>query len=296
MQWLGLYEVLFERNKPAHDHGHGLANFGGRGHICTLLTRRSQPTVQSRLRCGATFRRKTPIICRIISSLPRGLTFGVLSMQSSQATIALKDIVAAMRRYNLAGMLGWQDVRQRYRRSALGPFWLTISMGVMIGTIGVVFGEIFKASMTYFLPFLAGGMIIWGFIASVVTEGCTGFIAAEGIIKQMPIPMFVHVQRVVWRNILILGHNIVIFPLVLLVVGRPLSWPTLMAIPGFFLVVINVTWIALLLSIFCARYRDLSQIVSNVLQVAFYVTPIMWLPSSLPSRAGTYLINPAASE
>ncbi|MEO8777883.1 MAG: ABC transporter permease [Rhodanobacter sp.] len=212
-------------------------------------------------------------------------------MQSRQATIALKDIAAAMRRYNLAGMLGWQDVRQRYRRSALGPFWLTISMGVMIGTIGLVFGEIFNAPMTYFLPFLAGGMIIWGFIASVVTEGCTGFIAAEGIIKQMPIPMFVHVQRLVWRNILILAHNIVIFPLVLLVVWRPLSWLVLMAIPGFVLVVVNVTWVALLLSIFCARYRDLSQIVANTLQVAFYITPIMWLPSSLPSRVGTYLIN-----
>jgi ABC-type polysaccharide/polyol phosphate export permease len=216
-------------------------------------------------------------------------------MQSSKITIALRDIAAGMRRYNLAGMLGWQDVRQRYRRSALGPFWLTISMGVMIGTIGIVFGEIFKAPMTYFLPFLAAGMIVWSFMTSVVMEGCTGFIVAEGIIKQMPIPMFVHVQRLVWRNILILGHNIVIFPLVLLVVGRPLSWLVLMAVPGFVLVVINVTWLAFVLSILCARYRDLSQIVANALQVAFYVTPIMWLPSSLPSHVGTYLIkfNPA---
>ncbi len=60
-------------------------------------------------------------------------------------------------------MLGWQDVRQRYRRSALGPFWLTISMGVMIGTIGIVFGQIFKTPMREFLPFLAAGMILWSF-------------------------------------------------------------------------------------------------------------------------------------
>src|SRR5690606_38293826 len=102
----------------------------------------------------------------------------------------LKDISAAIREYSLVGMLGWQDVRQRYRRSVLGPFWLTISMGIMIFTIGVVFGHIFKTPMQEFLPFLAIGLILWGFISSVITEGCMGFIAAEGIIKQLPIPLF----------------------------------------------------------------------------------------------------------
>lgn len=212
-------------------------------------------------------------------------------MQKKTVNIALADIAAATRRYQLVGMLGWQDVRQRYRRSALGPFWLTISMGVMIGTIGLVFGEIFKTPLTEFLPFLAAGMILWSFISSVVIEGCASFIAADGIIKQLPIPLFVHVMRMIWRNILILGHNIVIFPLVLLAVGRPLSWLAVVSIPAFLLVVVNLTWVSLLLSVFCARYRDLPQIVANVLQVLFYLTPIMWMPASLPSRAGIYLLK-----
>lgn len=216
-------------------------------------------------------------------------------MRNKLIIIALSDIAAATRRYSLVGMLGWQDVRQRYRRSALGPFWLTISMGVMIGTIGVVFGQIFKSPMKEFLPFLAAGMIFWSFISSVITEGCTGFIAAEGIIKQLPIPLFVHILRMIWRNILILGHNIVIFPLVLLAVGKPLSWVAFITIPGFVLATINLTWIALILGILCARYRDLPQIVGSMLQVVFYLTPIMWLPNLLPERAGLYLLdlNPA---
>lgn len=212
-------------------------------------------------------------------------------MQNRPVNIALADIAAATRKFQLVGMLGWQDVRQRYRRSALGPFWLTISMGIMIGTIGLVFGEIFKTPLTEFLPFLAAGMILWSFIAAVVTEGCASFIAAEGIIKQLPIPLFVHVLRMIWRNILILGHNVVIFPLVLFAVGRSLSWMALVSIPGFVLVVVNLTWLSLLLSVFCARYRDLPQIVANVLQVLFYLTPIMWMPASLPNRAGMYLLN-----
>lgn len=217
------------------------------------------------------------------------------SIINNPLTIALSDIISALRRYSLVGMLGWQDVRQRYRRSALGPFWLTISMGVMIGTIGIVFGQIFNSPMQEFLPFLAIGMILWGFISSVITEGCIGFIAAEGIIKQLPIPLFLHILRIIWRNALILAHNIIIFPLVLLVVGKSLNGLALIFIPGFFLVLINLAWMALILAVFCARYRDLPQIVGSVLQVVFYLTPIMWLPSLLPERAGSYLldINPA---
>ena len=212
-------------------------------------------------------------------------------MQKGPLTVATSDIAAAFRRYHLIGMLGWQDVLQRYRRSALGPFWLTISMGVMIGTIGIVFGEIFKTPLTFFFPFLAAGMILWSFIASVVTEGCTGFIAADAIIKQLPIPMFAHVMRMLWRNILILGHNIVILPLVLLAVGRLPGWVAFLSIPGFLLLVVNLTWVSLLLGIFCARYRDLPQIVASALQVLFYLTPIMWVPSSLPAHAGAYLLD-----
>jgi lipopolysaccharide transport system permease protein len=188
-------------------------------------------------------------------------------------------------------MLGWQDVRQRYRRSALGPFWLTISMGVMIGTIGLVFGQIFESSMSEFLPFLAAGMILWAFILSVLTEGCTGFISAEGIIKQLPLPLFVHIMRMIWRNVLILAHNIVILPVVFLVMGKAPSAIALLSIPGFVLVVINVTWAALILAVLCARYRDLPQIVNSVLQVIFYLTPILWMPKLLPQRAGLYLLD-----
>lgn len=212
-------------------------------------------------------------------------------MPNKSPANALLDIFAALKRMPMVGVLGWQDVRQRYRRSALGPFWITLSMGVMIATIGIVFGQIFKSPLEEFLPFLTIGMVLWSFIAAVVTEGCTGFIAAEGIIKQLPLPLFVHIMRMIWRNFIILGHNIVIFPLVLMAVGKPLGLVALVSIPGLLLLVLNLSWIVLLLAILCARYRDLPQIVASALQVVFYLTPIMWLPKLLPARAGMYLLD-----
>lgn len=212
-------------------------------------------------------------------------------MRNNSPMIALSDITAAVQRYQLVGVLGWQDIRQRYRRSALGPFWITIGMAVMIATIGIVFGQIFKTPLYDFFPFLAIGTILWSFISTVIAEGGMGFIASEAIVKQLPIPLFVHILRMLWRNLLILAHNIVIFPLVLVAVGRPLGWVALLSVPGLALTTLNLGWIALVLGVLCTRYRDLPQIITSVLQVVFYITPIMWLPKLLPSRAGAYLVD-----
>ena len=114
---------------------------------------------------------------------------------------------------------------------------------------------------------------------------------AENIIKQLPIPLFVHIFRMVWRNVLILAHNIVIFPIVLLIVGKPLGLIALLSIPGFVLATINLTWVALILATICARYRDMPQMVSSLIQVTFYLTPIIWMPQTISAHVSSYLLD-----
>ena len=206
-------------------------------------------------------------------------------------SVAVSDVQRGLGQASLAGTLGWQDVKQRYRRSKLGPFWLTISMAVLIGTIGLVFGSIFQAPMAEFLPFLALGIICWTFIASVINEGCVEFVNAESVIKQLPLPWFLHSLRVIWRNVIILAHNMVIVPILFLVFLKPMTWVALLAIPGLALGIVNLAWMALLVGIVCTRYRDLAQIVASVLQIAFYLTPIIWMPSLMSGRASTLFLN-----
>lgn len=164
-------------------------------------------------------------------------------------------------------------------------------MGVMIASIGFVFGQIFNSPMKEYLPFLAAGIIFWGFISGVINEGCLGFVAAEGMIKQLPIPLFVHILRVVWRNVLIMLHNLAILPVVMLFLGVPITPYIFLVLPGLVLILLNLTWVALLLGIVCTRYRDMSNIISSILQVAFYITPIMWMPNLLPARSSTLLLD-----
>ena len=144
------------------------------------------------------------------------------SMARLRLARARADLGDGLRRWELWGTLGWHDIRQRYRRSTLGPFWLTISMGVMVGTLGFVYAELFGHTLADYLPHLALGLIAWSFISTPILDGCNIFIGSEGVIRQLRAPLSVHVFRLLWRNLIILAHNMVIY-VVLLVVFR--IWP-----------------------------------------------------------------------
>jgi len=204
---------------------------------------------------------------------------------------AISDISSALKEHHLATTFSWQDVSQRYRRSRVGAFWLTLNMGVLIGALGMVFGTLFRSPMQEFLPFICVGLIFWGFISTCVSEGCSAFISAEGIILQVRMPLFIHLLRTLYRNAIILGHNLLIYPLVLLAVGRAPTWDILLAVPGFLLVAFNLLWIMLILGVLCTRYRDMSQVVQNLMQVSLYLTPIMWMPDALPDGVSRLLLE-----
>lgn len=191
----------------------------------------------------------------------------------------------------LSGMLGWQDVRQAYRRSAMGPFWITAAMGVQIATMGVVFGIIFKTPLHDYLPFLASSIILWGLMASIITEGCTNFISAEGIIKQLQLPLYVHVFRSVWKQIITFGHNLVILPLTFLAVWHGIDLKIFLFIPGAILVILNATWIAFLLGILSARFRDIPQVVAAIMTILYFVSPVMWQPILIPEGTAHLLLG-----
>ena len=204
--------------------------------------------------------------------------------------VAVQDIIEGGRKYRLALIFGWQDVAQRYRRSRVGAFWLTINMAVFIGALGLIFGTLFQSEMREFLPYLCAGVIMWGFISTTLSEGCGAFSGSDGIILQVRMPLFVHVIRVLWRNIVILAHNIVIFPVVALIMSHGINLNILWAFPGLALVILNVAWMVLVLGVVCARFRDMMQVMTNILQVLFYATPIMWMVKILPDHVSKAFI------
>lgn len=204
---------------------------------------------------------------------------------------ATSDVFLALKKYDVALVFGIQDISQRYRRSRIGVFWLTINMGVMILALGMIFGTILRAEMKVFLPFMCISLIFWELIASSISEGCTGFVDSSGLILQTRIPFFTHIARLIIRNTIILMHNILIFPIVIAVYGVAPSWTWFLVLPGFFLLIVNLAWLALLLATLCARFRDMTQVVKNIIMIFFYVTPIVWMPTSLPSGSSHRILT-----
>jgi len=176
----------------------------------------------------------------------------------AQLKLALDDIRQGFRRRDLWLLLGWTDIRLKFRRSLLGPLWLTISTAIMLVALGFVYGALFKMDLKQYFPFLAAGIVTWSLISSLVIEGCQTFIGSESMIKQIRLPFTVHAFRVVWRNILVFLHNIVIVIAVLLIFGQ---WPSasslLYLLVGLALIVLNGVWVCLLLGLICTRFRDM---------------------------------------
>ena len=168
---------------------------------------------------------------------------------ASTTELALLDLVRGARAHHLWGLLGWQDIRRRYRRSILGPFWITISLGVFVAALGTLYGALLKVELAEYVPYLALGFIVWTLISNMLTDGCTVFTAAEGIIKQVNQPLSVHLYRIVWRNFIIFSHNAVIFVVVAVLFS---VWPGvtgLLALVGLVLLCLNGAWAGLLLGI-----------------------------------------------
>ena len=205
---------------------------------------------------------------------------------------AVADLVEGARLTNLWGRLGWQDVRRRYRRSALGPWWITLSTGLMIALLGTLYGTLFKLPVTDYLPHVAVGLVVWGFLASVVAEGCLAFVEARGIVHQIGLPLSLHAYRLVWRNLLAFAHNAAVLPVVALACGVWPGWTGFLALPGLAAICLNGVWVGLAFGTVAARFRDLPPIVDSVMRIAFLATPIVWTPALLSERAWLLTFNP----
>ena len=204
----------------------------------------------------------------------------------------LADLQQGLMMYHLWGRLGWNDILQRYRRSILGPLWLTISMAVLIGALGLLYAKLFKVDVAEYIPFLAIGFVLWQLISGILLDGCNVFVHSEGIIKQIKLPLSLHVYRVLWRNFLTLLHNSVVVVFVLVYFNIGVNLNTLLALVGIFFIVINGGWFSFLIGMLCARYRDLNPTIASLVTLSFFLTPIIWNPSLIPDRAFILLYNP----
>jgi len=209
---------------------------------------------------------------------------------------ALSDVTGGLARWRIYWLLGIGDIRQRYARSRFGQFWITLSMAIFVVAIGTVYGVLFHQNLHDFLPYVACNYVTWALIAGLITDSSSVFVQSETFLRHEPLPKTVFIMRMLVRNLMNFAHNILIVPLVFLALLHPVGWTLLLAPVGLAIVMASGLCAGFLLGVLCTRFRDLPQIVQNVVQIVFFVTPVMWPINTLHGRALLLVhVNPFAA-
>jgi lipopolysaccharide transport system permease protein len=205
---------------------------------------------------------------------------------------ACADLQDGFRRWRLACALAWGDIKNRYRGSILGPFWVTLTTAAMVVALGFFYSFILKVDPGAYFPWLAISLILWSMISQAVSEGADCFTSVESMIRQMQLPFTVHVLRCVIRNLLIMVHNVPLILVVMFLFDVFPGFAGLAFFVGLMLFLFSTFWVAFFLGIICARYRDVPPIIASLMQLFFFITPVIWLPEQLGERVTFLSLNP----
>lgn len=203
-----------------------------------------------------------------------------------------RDVVEGMGAWRAWTSMALLDIKHKYRRSVLGPLWITISMFVLILGIGLLYSQLFKMDLRQYLPYIALGDIVWIYISTTIQEGCGTFTASENLIRSMRLPMTVHVMRLVTRMFLVFLHGAIAylpFMIFLKIEPQMIWW---LALPGVVLIVLTTIPVTALFGILAARFRDLQPAIANFMQLGFFMTPIIWKADMLGTHRWVADINP----
>lgn len=203
------------------------------------------------------------------------------------------DLLNGIKRSDIWLTLAFHDIRQRFRRSSIGPFWITLNMGIMVVALGGIFSQIFNQSIEVFVPHVACGLIFWGLLNSVANEGCFTFIESSGYIRNVPMPLSVHYYKIFVRNVITWLHNMIIYVIVFAIFTQDLNENHIYFLPGIIIFFLNIFWVGFITAMLSARFRDVPQIVASIFQVLFLVTPVFWTHDILPERPAFISFNPA---
>jgi lipopolysaccharide transport system permease protein len=202
------------------------------------------------------------------------------------------DLIEGLLKSNIWLTLAWFEIKQRYKRSTLGPLWITLSTAIMIFAMGPLYSRLFGTELSDYFLHLALGVITWQFVSTSINDSCTGFTNAEGYIKDFNLPFSIYILRILCRNLIIFFHNFIVILILIYIFQPELKLSYLYLLPNLLLLSINLFWITALVGIVCTRYRDFTPIVNSLVGVSFFLTPIMWKPNMLGEKAKFMYLNP----
>ncbi len=173
-------------------------------------------------------------------------------------------------------------VKQRYKRTILGPLWTTLITSLQILTTSIVVTFVFKGNNEKYIPYIALGIMFWNFFSSAITECSIAFISNKNYITQIKKSFLVYIFSVLYYQILVFLHNVIVVIIIFMIYNIEFKISNyLIFIINFLLVTISILSIGFMLAILSTRFRDFSQMISSVFIILFWLTPVIYYPELL---------------
>lgn len=214
----------------------------------------------------------------------------------AQFEAAANDVREGLRRWRGWLYLGAENVRNRYRRTVLGPWWMTAQMAVFITGISVVFGHIGGEPLRSFLPYAGVGYITFQLLTATTRKAAGVFVNSSSTMKSSRQPLSSFVLRDVAIELIHFAHNMVLYVVMVAVGLVPLSPKMLIALPILVLIAANGLFGGLWLGTVVARFRDVQPFIVSIIGVSIFFSPVLYRPNALssPIRAAVLAWNPFA--
>jgi len=190
--------------------------------------------------------------------------------------------------------MGWRELKLRYARSFIGPFWITLAMGTWLLALSLVYGGLFGAPLHVIAPHILLGVVPWTFLSATANESAASIMKAKNFLLQTKMPVSTFVYLVIFRNLIVGLHHMVIFVGLVVVFKMWLNFNALWSIVGLACLILTGFGIGLITAVLTPRFRDLQPLINNLTTVGFFLSPVMWRPQDLVRYKFVYEYNPFA--
>lgn len=197
-----------------------------------------------------------------------------------------------VRLLHVAVHFAWTDLLSRYRRTILGPLWMSITLGFGSTGLGILWSQIWNMPPHEIIPTTTFGFLIWMFISGCINESTNVFTDSGDIIKSLKVPIIFFPMVALFRQFFNFVHAWPIIIIVMMIYPPETIKNLWLFFPSLMLCLVNIFLVMIVIGVICVRYRDVPPLINAIMPMLFFLSPVLFKASQIEGISWIILINP----
>lgn len=192
---------------------------------------------------------------------------------------------------NSSFSLAYFDIKSRFSGSILGPFWILINVLILSSSVATIYSQLLNVSFVEYFTYVSLGFATWWMIVNTINESTEVIINNRLLILNSNFSLHLIWLRLLLRNTLIFFHTLAIYFIFIII--DSVNFKTLYLFPiGLIMLMIFLYFVVIIVSVLCIKNRDLKQLITSIMGVLTFITPIIFMIELFPGRAKIITFNP----